>query len=427
MLDIKFIRENLELVRASAVKKHMEIDFDRLLELDESRRAAIGEVEGIRATKNEWSKKIPKLQGDEKKQAIATMKEAGAREKELSTQLKEVEASFEELMLLVPNVCAPDVPEGKDDAENVELRTWGTRPEFDFEWKDHVALGEALDIIDIPRGVKLAGTRSYILKGDGARLELAVLNAALEFISERGFTPMLVPHIVRAEPMVGTAYYPGGEEQSYQCEKDELSLIGTSEVPITSYHMNETLDQSELPRRYAGMSACYRREAGTYGKDTKGLYRIHQFSKVEQVVVCEADEEVSKAFHQEILANAEAFVQSLELPYRVVYVCGGDLGRPHVAKYDIECWMPSRESWGETHSASRFYDFQSRRLGLRYRGADGKTRLAHTLNNTVIASPRILIPLLEIHQQADGSVRIPEPLRKWMGGRDTIGPPSAAS
>jgi seryl-tRNA synthetase len=236
----------------------------------------------------------------------------------------------------------------------------------------------------------------------------------------KGYTPMLVPHLVKDEAMVGTAYFPGGEEQAYRIEKDASNLIGTSEVPLTAYHYDEILSEAELPKRYVGMSACYRREAGTYGRDTRGIYRIHQFHKVEQVIVCVADEQVSIAEHENIVRNAEEVLQALQLPYRVVNVCGGDLGVPQVKKYDIETWMPSRNAYSETHSASRFYDFQARRLKLRYRDRQGKVHYAHTLNNTVIASPRILIPILETYQQEDGSVVIPEALRPYMGGAERI-------
>jgi seryl-tRNA synthetase len=259
-----------------------------------------------------------------------------------------------------------------------------------------------------------------VLKNEGALLELAVLRFALDSLLTKGFTPLLVPQLVRDEMMVGTAYFPGGEEQAYRIEKDDLSLIGTAEVPVTAYHSDEVLPEEELPKYYAGVSACYRREAGTYGKDTRGLFRIHQFQKVEQVVLCKNDAEVSKQEHQHILHNAEEIVQGLGLPYRVVHVCGGDLGQPQVEKFDIETWMPSRNNYAETHSASRFYDFQARRLRLRYRSKAGKTEYVHTLNNTAIASPRILIPLLELNQEPDGSVRIPEVLRPYMQGQEKI-------
>ena len=270
--------------------------------------------------------------------------------------------------------------------------------------------------------MKLAGTRSYFLVGDGARLEWAVLQFAFELIRQRGFTPMIVPLLVRDEAMYGTAYFPWGREQAYRMEDENvaINLVGTAEVSLTAYHMGETLNEADLPRLTAALSPCFRREAGTYGKDTRGIYRIHQFQKVEQVVVCRNDVEESKRWHQAILENAEAVLQALELPYRVVAVCTGDLGAGQAAKFDIETWMPGREAYGETHSASRFYEFQARRLNLRYRDSDGQLRFCHTLNNTVIASPRILIPILENFQNADGSVTIPKVLRPYMAGQERI-------
>ena len=282
--------------------------------------------------------------------------------------------------------------------------------------------GQQLGIIDVERGVKLAGSRSYFLLGDGALLHQAVLRLAQDMMIERGFVPMAVPVLVREEAMRGTGYFPLGREQSYAMsnEAPPKFLVGTAEVSLTAYHMGETLELKHLPKKTVAMSPCFRREAGTYGKDTAGLYRIHQFDKVEQVIVCRNDVEESKRFHQEILKNAEDVLQKLKLPYRVVYVCTGDLGQGQAAKYDIETWMPSRNGYGETHSASRFYDFQARRLNLRYRDEDGKVKIAHTLNNTVIASPRILIPILELYQNADGSVTIPNVLRPYMNGRERI-------
>ena len=303
------------------------------------------------------------------------------------------------------------------------MRTWGTPRKFAFEIRDHVELGLLHDIVDFERASKLAGSRTYFLKGTGALLELAVLRLALDHISSKGFTPMLVPNLVRSFAMFGTAYYPGGEEQSYQVENDGLALIGTSEVPLTAYHASEILALADLPRRYAGWSSCFRREAGTYGRDTRGLYRIHQFQKVEQVVICTADEAQSLQFHQQILQNSEEVLQMLELPYRVVNVCGGDLGRGQVQKFDLETWMPSRDSYSETHSASRFHEFQARRLNMRYRDAEGKVQFCHTLNNTVIASPRILIPLLESNQQEDGSIDVPAALQPYLNGQKRLEPP----
>ncbi|RMF83771.1 MAG: serine--tRNA ligase [Nitrospinota bacterium] len=422
MLDIKFIREHADLIKEGARKKRISIDLDRLLALDEKRRKLLAEVESLRAEKNRRSKEIPALPPGEREKAVAEMRYLTERTKELEQALRPVETEYTALMLRVPNVPAAEVPEGETSEDNVEIKRWGEIPQFDFLPRDHVELGELLDIIDIPRGVKVAGTRNYFLKNEGVLLELAVLRFALDHMIKKGFTPLLVPHLVRDEMMVGTAYYPGGEEQAYRLEKDGLSLIGTSEVPVTAYHADEVLSEDELPKYYTALSSCYRREAGTYGRDTRGLFRIHQFQKVEQVVLCQNDAEISWQEHLHILQNAEEVVQALGLPYRVVNVCGGDLGQPQVQKFDIETWMPSRNSYAETHSASRFHDFQARRLHLRYRTRQGKTEYVHTLNNTVIASPRILIPILELNQEPDGSVRIPEVLRPYMHGQEKIVP-----
>ncbi|HXH12155.1 MAG TPA: serine--tRNA ligase [Alphaproteobacteria bacterium] len=422
MLDIAFIREFPDLVKAGAEKKRLKVDVDRLLEVDRQRRALITESEQLRAERNRKSKAVSSAPAGEREALLAETKMITERLKRIEADLAPLEREFERLMLQVPNVPAPDVPEGLTEADNVEVRRWGEPPAFPFTPRDHVELGEALDLIDIRRAARIAGTRTYYLKNEAVLLELAVLRFTLDHMLRKGFTPMLVPHLVRDEAMIGTAYFPGGEEQAYRIEKDELNLIGTSEVPLTAYHYDEILSEAELPKRYVGLSTCYRREAGTYGRDTRGLYRIHQFHKVEQVIICIADEQVSIAEHEAIVRNAEEVLQALQLPYRVVSVCGGDLGLPQVKKYDIETWMPSRNAYGETHSASRFYDFQARRLRLRYRDRQGKTRYAHTLNNTVIASPRILIPILEIYQQQDGSVVVPEVLRPYMAGLERIQP-----
>ena len=329
---------------------------------------------------------------------------------------------YDALMLTVPNLPAAEVPEGVDDRDNVELRKVGEVPGFEFEPRDHLELGKHLGILDIERGVRLSGTRFYVLRGAGALLHRAVLQLALDHMVAKGFEPFEVPVLVRDPAMVGTAYFPGGEEQAYRLEKDQLNLVGTAEVPLTAFRGDEILDPSELPLRVVAQSMCFRREAGAAGKDTRGLYRIHQFSKVEQVVVLPPDDEASRAEHQAILRNSEEVLELLGLPYRVVNVCGGDLGQPQVQKFDIETWMPSRQGYGETHSASRFHDFQARRLGLRTRNDKGDTVFCHTLNNTVVASPRILIPILELYQQADGSVVVPSALRRYMGGLEVIEP-----
>jgi len=422
MLDIRFIREHPDLVQAGARKKRIDFDVQDLLDRDENRRRLISQVESLKAQRNKKSKEMPTLQGEARQEAITEMQQVAEVSRTLERQLRAVEADFEALMLRVPNVPADDVPEGLTEADNVVIKTWGEIPQFDFTPCDHVELGERLDIIDIPRAVNLAGSRTYFLKHAGVLLEQAVLQYALHHMVRKGFTPLLVPHLVKDEAMVGTAYFPAGQEQTYRLSEDQLNLIGTAEVPVTAYHADEILRADELPKYYVGLSSCYRREAGTYGKDTHGLYRVHQFQKVEQVVLCANDPEVSSQEHDHILHNAEELLQALHLPYRVVIVCGGDLGLPQVKKYDIETWMPSRQAYGETHSASKFHDFQARRLRLRYRDQDGTVRFLHTLNNTVIASPRILIPLLELYQRADGSVAIPEVLQPYMGGRQEMVP-----
>ncbi|MFH1008203.1 MAG: serine--tRNA ligase [Candidatus Latescibacterota bacterium] len=420
MLDIRFIREHPDLVRAGAQKKNMAFDLDELLSLDDQRRALTSKGDALRAESNRASKQIAHLAGAEKQGAIAKMREVSEAIKALETEQRDVEERYDSLMLLVPNPPSDAVPEGNTDEDNQEIRRWGQIPSFDFEPKDHTQLGEELDLIDIPRGVKLAGARSYFLKNEAVLLEWAVCRFTLDRLIAKGFVPMTTPQLVKDFAMVGTAWFPMGADQAYRVERDELNLIGTAEVPVTAYHYDEILSEEELPKRYAGFSTCFRREAGTYGKDTRGLYRIHQFQKVEQVVVCRNDEEISIREHEFLLQNAEEIVQALKLPYRVVNVCGGDLGQAQVQKYDIETWMPGRNAYGETHSCSRFHDFQARRLKLRYRDKQGQVHFAHTLNNTAIASPRILIPIMENYQQADGTLIVPEVLRSYMGGMERI-------
>lgn len=421
MLDLKFIRENMEKVAWAAKVKRISLDLEKIAALDDERKALIQRTEAMRAQKNEASAKIPKLAGTEKETLLAQMKTLAEEEKVAAEELKTVETHLDKLLLLVPAIPSDKVPVGKDDTENVELYKVGTPKVFDgFTPKDHVTLGEELDIIDIPRGVKIAGSRNYFLKGAGLLLQNAVLRFTIDLLVKKGFTPFDVPLLVNNDAMTGTGYFPGGEEQAYKMERDELNLIGTSEVSLTSYHRDETLTEKELPKKYAGLSACFRREAGTYGKDTRGLYRVHQFHKIEQVIVCRADEEESQRMFDLILGNAKDVLEALGLAYRVVAVCSGDMGQGQVYKNDIETWMPSRNGYGETHSCSMFYEFQARRLNLRYKDNEGKTRFCHTLNNTCIASPRVLIPLLECYQNADGSIAIPEVLRPYMNGMTKI-------
>ncbi len=424
MLDIEYILSNIEKIEAAAKNKNFPIDLSKLLEVNDQRKDLIHQVDHLRNERNTISKSIPKLQGDDKQKEIERGKEIRVQLGGLESKLDEIKADFSDLMLKVPSVPLDEVPIGKSDEDNVEIRKWGQPRHFDFEAKDHVTLGETLNIIDIPRGVKIAGQKNYFLKNEGCLLEWAVLQYALTHLVKKGFSPYTVPLMVHREAMEGTGYFPGGEDQAYTLTKDELYLVGTSEVSLCSQYKGETLSEKELPVKMAGLSNCFRREAGTYGKDTHGLYRIHQFQKVEQVVIGLNDPIESEKMHFELLTNAEEILQSLDLPYRVVQVCTGDLGMGQVIKHDIECWMPSRSSYGETHSCSSFYDFQSRRLKIKYKDKNGQTHFAHTLNNTSIASPRILIPLLEMNQQGDGSVIIPKPLQPYMNGIERIKPKS---
>jgi seryl-tRNA synthetase len=421
MIDIKQIRENPDKFKAACEAKKFDVDIDKLIQIDVDLRELKSILQDISTDKNRIGKSIPTFSGKEKESALAELSELKRKDIEYQEQIKELQPQFDELMQQVPQPADDDVPLGKDDTENTEIRKEGQIRQFDFEPKDHVELGLALGIIDIERGVKLAGTRNYFLKGDGALLHWAVLRFAMDVMIGKGYVPLSVPLLMKDEAMRGTGYYPGSEEQTYRMEKDQLNLAGTAEVPLTAYHMGEILSDDELPKKYVALSSCFRREAGAAGKDTYGLYRIHQFDKVEQVVICENSVEQSNKYHDEILANAEAVMQALELPYRVANVCTGDLGRGQAKKFDIEAWMPSRNNYCETHSASKFYEFQARRMNLRYKETATKKNLfCHTLNNTVIASPRILIPILELYQNADGSITIPEILRPYMGNKEKI-------
>lgn len=433
MIDLDLLRRNPEIFAHACKVKNIKIDVHAFLKLDEKRRAAMAEAQKMQAERNAVSKTVPTINDkSEKEKVIVAMKKLADELKTAEASLALLDAEWTTLSLQLPSPPLANVPVGKDDTQNVEVRKEGKIPSFTFDPLDHIALGTSLDIVDLPRAVKIAGARTYFLKGDGVRLEMAVLAFTLDSLVKKGFTPFLPPLLVHYDAMMGTSYFPGGEEQAYAVgvqkqrgqaiESDEAYLIGTSEVSVTSYHKDEVLELAGLPRRYCGISPCFRREAGTYGKDTHGLYRIHQFQKVEQVILCENDPEVSAAMHREILQNAEDILKALELPYRIVDVCTGDMGRGQVYKNDIETWMPSRKSYGETHSCSTFYDFQTRRLNIKYKAADGTKKFCHSLNNTCIASPRILIPILEIYQQNDGSVTIPEVLRPFMGGQKAIVP-----
>jgi len=415
MLDIKFIRENKELIKDAARKKHIDFDVEKLIEIDDKRKEELSFIENMRAKQNEATKKITGAINDaDRKTLILDMqqlkKELGSREEKLRLCMDEWRA----LMVRVPNIPDMSVPEGETDADNQEIRKWGSVPEFSFEAKSHIDILLARGEFDLERGAKVSGFRGYFLSGSMVKLSFALWQFVLDQISENGYRPLLAPSLIKKEPFIGTGYLPQSEEDLYKTQDGEY-LSGTAEVASMGYFMDEVIPKEKLPIKFVAFSPCFRREAGSYGKDTKGLMRVHEFFKLEQVVLCEANHDMSVSFHEEILKNSETLMQKLELPYRVVINAGGDLGLGQVKKYDIEAWIPSLNTYRETHSASYFHDFQTRRLNIKYRGDDGKIRFAHSLNNTALATPRILIPFVEIHQMEDGKIFIPEALRKYIG------------
>ncbi|WP_127539138.1 serine--tRNA ligase [Paenibacillus illinoisensis] len=419
MLDMKWIRAHADEVQAAADGKKINISIRALLERDEERRALLQETEEGRRMRNTLSADIGKLMqsGDrEQAEGLRTqVKQLNEKLEQVEAKLADVQEEVTRLQWLVPNVVSPDTPFGASDEDNVELRRVGEAPTFAYTAKDHVELGELHDLIDIPRGVKIGGTRSYVLKGAGLLLHRAVQQLALDLLLGHGFTPMEVPLMVREDALVNTGFFPTGRDQVYELAGEDKWLVGTSEVPLVSYYADEIVDVQK-PIKLAGISTCFRSEVGSGGRDVRGLYRVHQFAKVEQVILCAPDAEESERMLQEITGHAEELLQLLELPYRVVAVCTGDMSQKTYKQYDIETWMPSRGAYGETHSSSNLQDFQARRSNIRCRNAEGQLAYCHTLNNTAVASPRILIPLLENHQQEDGSIRIPAALQPYMGG-----------
>jgi seryl-tRNA synthetase len=421
MVDIRKLRENPEYFKEGARKKKFAADIDSVLALDERRRKLQASIDSRKKELGEKSRLLNKAAGSEREKVQSELKNFSKTIKGDEQKLRETEAKMNELLLFVPNPPMDDVPEGETEEDNVEIRRVGEVPAFSFKPKDHVELGALHGLFDIERGVKVAGARSYFLKGECALLEGSIMRYALDFLSQKGFTPFVTPVIVKEECMVGTGFFPVGREDTYAIEKDELYLIGTSEVTLVSYHMDEILREDELPIKYAGHTTCFRREAGSYGRDVRGLYRVHQFNKVEQVVICKDDYDEMKRLHEEILSNSEEILQSLGLCYRVVEVCTGEMGLGQVKKHDIECYMPGRNGFGETHSCSSFADFQARRSRIRYKSKDGKNLFPFTLNNTAVASPRLIITIIENFQNEDGSITIPEVLVPYMNGMKKIG------
>ena len=420
MLDIKFIRENADIVKMAATKKKIKIDIDRLVKVDDSRREIMQRLEARKAEQNKVSEGIPTTTDFVVRQNLITQMQALKTENQRDEEaLKPVMEEWQSLMLQVPNIPDMTVPDGDSDADNEEVKVWGEQTSFSFEAKDHVELMTKHGMVDFERGTKVHGFRGYYLLGDGARLSWAIWNYANDFFQTKGFIPVLPPTIVRKANLYGTGHLPNEADDVYKTQ-DEDYLIGTAEVSVMGFHADEILEQGQFPIKYLGFSPCYRREAGSHGKDTRGLIRVHEFYKLEQVVLCEASHEESVRLHEELNRNTEEFIESLNIPYHTVLNCGGDLGQGQVKKYDIELWVPGEKTYREISSASYFHDFQTRRFNIRYRGEDGKVRYAHSLNCTAIPTPRILVSLVENFQQADGSIKIPEVLRPYFG-KEQIG------
>lgn len=416
MLDIHFIRENADIVKAGAAKKRLRIDLDKLLAVDDERRALRQDLDAKRAEQNRRSAEIQRAQGVEREKLIEAMQHLKSGMFEGEERLKKVMEEWQKLMLAVPNVPDISVPNGADDSENVEVKTWGDPAEFSFTPKDHVTLMTELGIADFERGAKVAGFRGYFLRGDGALLSNAIWQLALTHFLKKGLEPMIVPSLVRRETLLGTGYLPQGEDDLYRTQDGDY-LAGTAEVAMMGYYANDYADLSSGPEKFLAFSPCFRREAGAHGKDVRGLIRVHEFFKWEQVALCRAEHGESVRLHEELNRNTEEFIELLKIPYRTVVNCGGDLGLGQVKKYDVELWVPAEKKYREISSASYFHDFQTRRLNIRYRDEDGTLKFPHSLNATAIPTPRILVSIVENYQQEDGTILVPEALVPYVGKR----------
>ena len=415
MLDIKFIRENKDLIKETVKTKGVNLDIDELLDLDEKRRKFI--------QKSELIKMEQKKLGREQQVQARELKEEF---KDLTQQLKDIKEKYQKLMLLVPNICFADTPIGLDESGNKEVERRGKIPQFNFPIKDHIQLGKDLNLIDTEKGVKTSGFRGYYLKNEAVLMQFALMQYAMEKLRKKGFNLMIPPTIVREFALIGSGHFPEGKDEVYQIAnpgkledgeeiKEKLFLAGTSEPSLLAYYADTILEEKDLPIKLAGFSQCYRSEVGSYGKDAKGLYRLHEFMKIEQVVLCSANLEESDNILEELRENVQEILEELQLSYRVLQICTGDMGSGKYKMYDIETWMPSRNSYGETHSDSNMTDWQSRRLDIRYKTKDEKKKFVYTLNNTMVASPRILIAIFENYQQKDGSIKVPKVLQKYLG------------
>jgi len=412
MIDIKFLRDNPDVVRASQKGRGEDVTIvDKVLKSDEARRLALSEFETLRAEQNTLSKAVASAKGDEKNSLLENAKALANRVKDADSKRAELEEATKNLAMQLSNILDPAAPIGKEE-DFVVIEHVGTPRTFDFEAKDHVELGKLLGAIDTERGAKVAGSRSYYLTGSGAMLEFALVNYAIASALKAGFTPVIPPVLVNPAAMEGTGFLGQAAENVYHLEKDGLYLVGTSEVPLAAFHMDEILPVEKLPIRYAGYSSCFRREAGTYGKDTRGIIRVHQFDKVEMFSFCHPDQ--AQEEHKRLLQWEKDFLNAMEIPYRVIDVASGDLGSSANRKFDIEAWIPTQNAYREVTSTSNCTEFQARRLNIRYKDADG-TKSVATLNGTLVAIPRMIVAILENHQNADGTVNIPAALQPFLG------------
>lgn len=420
MLDIKFIRENVGLVEKAVELKNMTFSVKELLEVDEKLMSLKREQQQLQEKRNAHSKKIPKASNEERPALIEEGRAIGVELDGLKPKVNELEETLLQLLYRVPNIPASDAPVGKDENDNVEIEKGGRVPDFSFKPRDHVEILELNKWAEFEKIGKVCGSRSYSLRNDMVLLELATHRFALEKLKEKGFNLVSTPAMAREHALIGTGHFPEGKDQVYYLAEDDLYLSGTAEVQLNSLHGGDILKEDQLPLLYAGYSPCFRREAGSYGRDVRGLIRVHQFMKVEQYVLCKNDPKESAKWHKALLETSLEIVKELDLPYRVVECCTGDMGTGKVKMFDIECWVPSEEKYRETHSCSSLYDWQARRTNTRYRDSEGNVQFVHTLNNTAIATPRILVSFLENHQNEDGSVSIPEALRPFMGGASSL-------
>jgi len=409
MLDLNFIRQNKEKVLQAAKNKNREVKIDEIIKLDDKRRSLINQIQSLREQRNKIAKNKPTPE------IIEEGKKIKQELQKLEKGLNEVENQLNFLLSFVPNVPLDEVPIGKDALSNKVVKTWGQIPQFDFSPKSHIELGVSLDIIDFERGAKVSGFRGYFLKNEAAVLHLSLIFYVFQKLVKKGYTPIIAPAIIKRFSLFGCGQFPWGEQDTYKLNDNDAYLAGTAEQPVTAYYSNEVLKESDLPKKFVAVSPCFRKEAGSYGKDMRGLYRLHEFWKVEQVILAKSDLRQARILHEELQINAEEILEELNLPYRRVILSTGEMGEPQILKYDTEVWMPYRNSYAEVMSNSIMGDFQARRLNIRYREKNGEKKYCFTLNNTAIASPRILIAIFENHQQSDGSIFIPPVLQSIAG------------